>query len=104
MKRNGKAALLMRQDGYVTARELADATGKTLESVHAGIREEKIPGARIGWGWYVDIHRYYAALIGKPEGYPVGSTIEKNLAALKLLTGKPAKALPKVEKQRTARR
>lgn len=49
----------MRKDGFVTASEIAVAMGVSLPTVHAGIRDGKIPGKVIegiggGHRWYVD--------------------------------------------------
>jgi hypothetical protein len=87
MPRSGKQVQLMRQDGYVTAAEVAEATGHALPTVHAGIKDGRVPGQRFGWGWYVDIHKY-AAIVATQ--YPPDSVVIKNIAALKLLVDKPA--------------
>ncbi len=49
---------LMQGDGYVTAAEVSAATGQTLSTIHRGIEAERIPGGKVGSGWYVAIHEY----------------------------------------------
>lgn len=90
---------LMRRDGYVTASEVAEATGKHLVTIHRSIAEERIPGLRVGWSWYVDIHRYYEICT-----YPPGTSIANNLRTLTMLVGRraakrPVLSVPKKKKR-----
>lgn len=77
---------LMRSDGYVTAAEVAEATGQQLSTVHRAIEADRIPGGKVGAAWYVDIHAY-AAKFSKtgPEAGMRG-----RLDVLTSLVGKPA--------------
>lgn len=81
----GGQDILMRKDGYVTAAEVAEATGQDLTTVHRKIRERKMLGGRVGWGWYVAIH----ALRDSGE-YPENGTIWKQLNKLAQSVGKKA--------------
>lgn len=84
-KKINKQALANRRDGYVTASEVARATFRELGAVHADIASKKIPGCRIGWGWYVDIHKFADA-----NEYPEGTSIRAALEELRKLVDKPA--------------
>lgn len=81
---------LMRKDGYVTAAEVAAATNQTLSTVHRGIEGQRIPGGKVGSGWYVDIYRYAEQY--EPAGPASG--IRLKLDELKKLVDKPAEGLP----------
>lgn len=92
--------LLMRQDGYVTAAEVAEATGQNLATVHRAIEEGRMPGQRVQTsgrysGWYVDIHALLKLGIYKPEG--AGKTIHDNLTKLATLVAAP-KAKPSTKR------
>jgi hypothetical protein len=104
MPRAGKQVQMMRQDGYVTAAEVSRATGRDLSTVHSDIQLGKVPGKRIGWGWYVDIHRYCEKV---KDVYPEGTTIDANLKALRMQVMRPADGrqtkIPEVKKRVTRR-
>lgn len=82
--------LAMRRDGWVTAAEVAGATGLTLGAVVNGIKRGTIPGKGIRntatFGkrtrWYVHIGQYLDAC-----GPAAPTVIRRELGRLKLLTG-----------------
>lgn len=90
MPRAGKQAQMMRADGYVTAAEIASATGRNLGTIHKEIEAKTIPGVRSGWGWYVDIHAFLKQ-VEKEKTYPEGTTVLEQLRKLKLVVSKPAR-------------
>ncbi len=83
--KTGKQAKALRADGYVTASEVARATERDLSNLHKDIRAKKIPGRKIGWGWYVDIHGYADA-----QPYPADTVFAKALEDLRKLVAKRA--------------
>lgn len=82
--------IAMRRDGWVTAAEVAGATGMTLGAVVAAIKRGAIPGKGVRntatFGkrvrWYVDIRAYLDGC-----GTSAPSALRRELSRLKLVTG-----------------
>lgn len=77
-----------RNDGYVTASEVAQAIGCAISTVHRNIIEGKYPGERIGRGWYIDIHAL-------AKQYPEGTTVHASLMKLADLVAHPVRSSTK---------
>ncbi len=81
-KRLSKADQMMRQDGYVTAVEVSEATGMALSAVHRGIDEGRVPGKTVKVSDKYG-HRYVdVAAFVKQGKYADAPTIKVNLAKL----------------------
>ncbi len=89
---------LMRQDGYVTAAEVAEAMNQTLSTIHRGIEAGRIPGGKVGSAWYVDIHAY----VEKFSETGPESAIRSRLNELTKLVSKKASGKLPVSKKATA--
>jgi hypothetical protein len=81
MARLTEADMQMRGDGYVTAREVADAVGRNLTSIQRAVTDGRVRGKKVGsesyQRYYVDIHALVAS--GVYAGAPTASA---KLAAL----------------------
>lgn len=82
--------LLMRKDGYITPREVAEAVGQNLATVHRALMAGTIPGIGLPVSetrtkWYVDIYK----MLEIPR-YAQSKTMLGNLKKLAALAGGPA--------------
>ena len=88
MARLTEQDMQMRQEGYVTAAEVAEAVSKELSNIHRGIDEGRVPGKSVGSvsyrRRYVDVY----ALVAQGD-YDGSDTITAKLKALAKLVRKP---------------
>ncbi len=66
---------IMREAGYVTSREAAEAIGLIVGTVHRMIKNDHLRGARAGYRWYVSVKSLL-------EAYADAAPILKRIHAL----------------------
>lgn len=92
-----KLQILMRQDGYVTAQEVADAVGLSLSAAHSRIEAGTWPGRQFDGHWFVNIRKLAAEADSGP-------TVVARLKQLAMLVGPNAGALAAAAKKAAVKR
>jgi hypothetical protein len=79
--RTGKQTEKLKQEGWIGAADISRLTGWALPTIHRWIGDGKIPGRRIGIGWFVDVHRFLP-LLESEWNFPKSSEIYRGVEAI----------------------
>lgn len=88
MPREGKQTALIRRDGFVPVAEIAKATGMSHSNIIRMLVDERMPGKREGYRWFVDAKKLAASGM-----FAAGSTIQKNVEKIAATVGRNAPAV-----------